>query len=101
MKVMAKSVSMARTGVGRVLRFSIFSSAICFCFTSSVMSRIYSSAPLMLPLSSLTGAPVYLIGTMTPSLGRAMVCSVTMESVFIARAQAHLSVLQWGVLNRS
>ncbi|EKD34885.1 MAG: hypothetical protein ACD_75C02149G0001 [uncultured bacterium] len=77
-----------------VLRFSIFSSAACFCLTSSVMSRTYSSAPLILPLASLMGAPVYLIGMITPSAGRAMVCSVTTASVFIARAQAHLSVLQ-------
>ncbi len=101
MKVTLKSVSIAMIGVGRVLRFSIFSSAACFCFISSVTSRMYSRAPLILPLASLIGAPVYLIGMITPSAGRAMVCSETTESVFMARAQAHFSVLQWGVLNRS
>ena len=70
-----KSVSMAMMGVGMVFRFSIFSLAACFCLVSSVMSRIYSRAPLILPLASLIGAPVYLMGMITPSAGLAMVCA--------------------------
>ena len=55
------------------LRLLIFSSDACFCAASSVMSRIYSRAPLIFPLASLMGDPVYLMGTIMPSAGRAMV----------------------------
>ena len=72
-KVTLKSVSMDMMGVGIVFRLLIFSSAACFCAASSVTSRIYSRAPLMFPLASFIGDPVYLIGTITPSAGLAMV----------------------------
>ena len=101
MKVTLNSVSIDIIGVGIVLRLLIFSSAACFCAASSVTSTIYSRAPLMLPLASFIGAPVYLIGIITPSAGRAMVTSEITESVFMARAHAHFSVLQCGVLKRS